>query len=118
MLPSHICSSPERSTAALFAISVSPSDCPHRFRFNLERSGSTVDAACCCSPVAEPYDLACLYLRSHDNAMRYTSSGVFVDRHSSFCASLLFMSTMNTSRKILVSTVQKMHRAASPLKTE
>ena len=41
-------------------------------------------------PVAEPYDLAYLYPRSYDNAIRYNSSGVFVDRHSSFCASLFY----------------------------
>ena len=68
--------------------------------------------------IVEPYDLEYIYPRSYDNAMRYTSSGVFFDRHSSFCASLLFMFTINTFLRVLVSNAPKLHRADSPLKTE
>ena len=64
------------------------------------------------------YDDAYLLPLSYERAIRYTSSGVFVDLHSSFCASRLFMLTMNTSLSIRSSSVPKLHRATNPLSTE
>ena len=64
------------------------------------------------------YDSAYLSPRSYEGAILYTSSGVLVDRHSSFCASRLLRLTMNTSLRVRFSNAPELHRAASPLKTE
>ena len=82
-----------RSPSALSSFPITASDRSNWFRFNLECSSGF--AAQCRSP-------SCRYVSffvfvSSLIRYRYTSSEVFVDRHSSFSAFLLFMFTMNTS---------------------